>query len=181
MNSHPTKTDNSFLQDKVMLRYNNLPDKEVIHVLDCFAGKNLIWDRIKQMTNKKIEVLPIDKKGKKNLKGENMKFLKSLNLKNYEVIDLDSYGIPFKQLEYILNKGYKGHIFITFIQSMFGGLPNKLLEYNNISPNLYKKIKTIFFKQGFKKFKNYLAKKEIKKIKYKCFKNKYYIYLIEFK
>ena len=177
MNKAATKTDNDFFKDKVILRYNNLPDKDYIKVLDCYSGSCQIWNKIKQYTDKNIEVLPIDiKKNRNNLKGDNIKFLKGMDISQFDVIDLDAYGVPFQQLEEIFTKNYKGHIFVTFIQSQHGKLNNGLLYYNGISKNMIKKVKSIFYTKGFEKFKNYLAFRGVKFIKYRAHNCKYYLF-----
>ena len=72
------QTDNSHLREKIQLRLDNLPDKKEIKVLDMFSGDNLIWDRIKKESGKKINVLRIEKKstasGGLYLRGDNRKY-----------------------------------------------------------------------------------------------------------
>jgi hypothetical protein len=158
-----------------MLRLNNLPQKENILVLDCFAGSSLIWNTIKKKSDKNIQTLAIDiKKGNKNLVGNNIKFLKSMDLTKFDVIDLDSYGIPYEQLEILFNKRYRGQVFITFIQSMYGGINKGILKYNGISEEMTKKIKSLFNREGFNKFKNYLAIRGVTEIRFMNNNNKYY-------
>jgi hypothetical protein len=178
MNKRRIKTDNSYFITKVNLRLRHLPKKDEIKVLDCFAGESKIWKSIKKTTNKRINVIGIDKKKYNNtLKGDNVKYLKALNLNKYDVIDLDAYGIPFKQLEIIFQKKYKGKVFITFIQSIFGQLPEEMLLNLGYTKSMIKKCPTLFNLNGLEKFKLYLAKRGIKRI-YSITKkyNKHYIY-----
>jgi len=177
MSVQTKKTNNSFLQDKIDLRIENLPEKEKINVLDLFTGETIIWNKIKKTTKKDINVIGIDKKEYNNiyLKGDNLKFLPSLNLNSYDIIDLDSYGVPFLQLDFILNNTKGKIIFITFIQTMFGALPNKLLFFLGFNKRMIKLCPSLFNRNGFEKIKNYLSKKSVKKIQYKCYNNKYYI------
>lgn len=130
------QTDNSFFIDKVNLRLRHLPGKQSIRVLDAYGGDGRIWNKIKTMTDKKIEVLRIDHKDTSRgvyLKGDNVKYLKSLDLVKYDVIDLDAYGVPYTQLEAVFDclsgKIYNHEIicYVTFIQTMLGSLPRKLL------------------------------------------------------
>jgi hypothetical protein len=174
-----TKTDNSYLSLKIKQRLNHLPEKENIKVLDCFSGKSKIWNEIKRKTNKSIDVISIDKiKYANNLRGDNVKYLKAMNLDKYDVIDLDAYGVPFKQLEIIFKKEYKGAIFITFIQSMYGCLPIKMLRILGYTRSMIRKCPTLFNMNGIDKFGRYLATKGIKKI-YRITKrgNKHYIFI----
>ena len=157
-----------------------MPDKDELNVLDVYHGKGLIWKSIINQSSKKINVLGIDEKGYDGiiqLKGDNVKFLKHIDLSMYDIIDLDAYGIPFKQLETIFNNHTlkkETTFFITFIQQYHGALQYKLLNYYGYSSKMIKKIPTLFYKNGFDKFKNYLAFKNIKSIKYYRINNKYY-------
>ena len=94
MNS--VQTDNSFLETKVKLRIDNLPAGEC-RVLDCYTGTGKIWRTIKQKTKKKIIVLGLELKnqGGVYLQGDNRKFLGSMDLRKFNVIDLDAYGVPY--------------------------------------------------------------------------------------
>ena len=162
------KTDNSFLADKVSLRKKYLPEKTTLKVLDLFHGNGEIWKRIKKETGKNIDVLGIDKKKTKNcvLVGDNMKFLPSIDIHKYDIIDLDAYGIPFEQLDHILNRGFKGDIFITYIQSVFGAIPSKMLKRLGYSKKMIRRNPAIFYRNGMEKLKNVLSTYGIKDIFY---------------
>lgn len=178
MNSR--QIDNSFFSDKVALRLKHLPEKEEIKVLDCFSGKNRIWNKIKELSDKKINVLKIEKKARKGiyLKGDNLKYLVLLDLQQYDIICLDSYGIPFKQLEIVFKKDYKGIVFVTFIQIQknYGTINFGILESLGYTKTMIKKCPTLFHKSGFDKFKKYLANNGISKIVHRGTENKHYIY-----
>jgi len=156
------KTDNSYLEQKIKLRIDtiNLVNKKNIHVLDCFAGKGLIWNEVKkQFPEHDIRILQIEKVKNKNklaLQGDNLKVMKSLNLKQFDIIDLDAYGIPYKQLKEIFNQHYKGYVHVTAIQSGMGALPKDMLKELGFTEEMYKKIKSIFNVNGVKKLENYL-------------------------
>lgn len=174
-------TDNSFFFDKVMLRVNHLPNKKEIKVLDMFSGDGKIWNKIKQLCpDKQIEVLPIEKEKRSGvyLRGDNLKFLNSLNLSNFDVIDMDAYGVPYTQLESVLGRIKKTTLFITFIQTLYGCLPTKMLNKLGYTSKMIKRCPTIFYRNGFDKFKYYLRKKGIKKIIHRTAANKHYICVI---
>ncbi len=178
MNNRLIKTDNSYLKSKVNLRINHLPQKNNIKVLDCYAGECKIWNNIKTKTEENIIITGIDKKPYgNNLRGDNLKYLKGLNLDSYDIIDLDAYGVPFRQLEIIFKKGYKGILYITFIQSMFGQLPIKMLNKIGYTKSMIKKCPTLFNRGGIEKFKQYLAINGIKKITIVIKGNKNYMYI----
>ncbi|MBT9168616.1 MAG: hypothetical protein DDT19_01963 [Syntrophomonadaceae bacterium] len=173
------QTSNSFLTDKVMLRLDNLPPKKTIKVLDCFAGFQLVWNEVIKLSKKNIIYVPIEKKNSTGafLAGNNLKFLRAMNLSEFDVIDLDSYGIPYGQLNIIFSRGFRGIIFVTFIQSLFGRLPQAMLKELGYSSNMLKKVPTLFNRNGFEKFKLYLAINGVKFIRYKNYQKKYYLYI----
>jgi len=172
------QTDNSYLEAKIKLRIENLPSLKSLYVLDAFGGDGLIWNEIRKRTDKNITVLRMDKKRNKKgvyLKGENIKFIKSMNLNQFDCIDLDAYGVPFVHLKHIFNTGYNKPIFVTFIQSVMGRLPQKMLYEIGYTPNMVRKIPSLFCKNGIDKFKNWLAIKGINKIKIISFDRKHYL------
>lgn len=155
------KTNNSNLKEKIILRLKNLPNKEKIYVLDLFHGDGTIWESIKRITKKNIIVHGIDIKIYEDsfaLIGDNLKTLESLNLNKYDIIDVDAYGEPVDLLKIIFSKlENPTQLFITFIQSQFGRLPNKLLLENSIDPNIYTKCQTLFNKHGKELFFYFLS------------------------
>jgi len=175
------KTDNSYLREKVNLRIEslNLIKKNEINVLEAFAGDGLIWDSVSKKTNKKINILKIElNEGKKGvyLKGKNEKFISLFDFKNYDIIDLDAYGIPFNQLEVIFEKKYKGIVHCTCIQSVLGKLPEKMLIKLGYTKTMIKKIPTLFNKNGLGKIENYLYLNGVKQIKGYFIDRKNYFY-----
>lgn len=173
------QTDNSYLIEKIKLRIDALPRKKNIKVLAAYGGDNLIWNNIQNiMPEKRIDVdlIEIKKKSGVYMKGDNLKYLPSLDLKKYDVIDLDAYGIPYEQMEIIFKKNYTGIVIVTYIQSVLGKLPNKFLEKIGYSRAMIRKCGSLFSKNGFDKVKKYLSKNKIKKIKYYKFDRKLYFY-----
>jgi hypothetical protein len=162
-------TDNSYFLDKVMMRVNHLPDKQEIFVLDCYSGNGRIWNEVKKYTGKNITVLRIEKESKKKgvyLRGDNLKFLKNMNLSVFDIIDLDAYGIPFKQLKLVFEQNINAVVFVTFIQTIFGGIPAELLQYGGYSKEMINKIPTLFYKHSVTCFECFLLNNGI---------NKYYV------
>jgi len=93
---------NSYLADKAMLRLRHLPDTDPVVVLDAFGGSGKVWQCVQANTERKIIRLAIDEKNiPGTLKGDNRKFLPTLDLTKFHVIDLDAYGVPYEQLEII--------------------------------------------------------------------------------
>jgi tRNA G26 N,N-dimethylase Trm1 len=183
MNNHQIKTNNdpTLIGQKIQLRLQSLPNKDNILVLDAFSGEGVLWNEVQKRTDKKINILSIDKNDYKKitLKGDNKKFLLNFDLSKYDIIDLDSYGTPADQLEILYKKKYKGIVHCTFIQSMYGGInKNILLEYG-YSESMIEKIPTIFYKNGIEKMKNYIAKKfNVKNLTICSYNKKHYFYFI---
>jgi hypothetical protein len=173
------QTDSTYFKEKVFLRINSLPKKKEIFVLDCFSGDGLIWDEVKKNTNIKINILRIDLKKKSKglyLIGDNKKFLSEIDLKKFDIIDLDAYGSPFKQLEIIFKRKYKGIVHCTFIQSIYGNLNKSLLIKIGYTEKMIQKIPAIFNKNGFEKMCQYLYVQGVKKITLFQNKRKNYFY-----
>jgi hypothetical protein len=162
------QTDNSYLEDKVALRARHLPDGKV-SVLYCFAGTGKIWKAvISSRTDVDIKVLGIEKQVGKakgfHIPIDNNRFLKSGDLSQFNVIDLDAYGIPYEQIGTILRRRWHGVIFATVIQSIFGRLQNDLLEEVGYSKSMIEKAPVLCCKGGFDKFCSWLASRGIRKV-----------------
>jgi hypothetical protein len=153
------KTDNSHFEEKVRLRIDHLPEKNHITVLDCFAGTGKLWDEVKKRTKKDIKVLSIEKEHDKNplaLSGSNLKYINAIDLSRFDLIDLDAYGIPYRQLSILFQREYKGGIFVTAIQSCKGMLPNQMIIELGYTKSMIQKIPSLFNREGLGKIKNYL-------------------------
>ena len=167
MSRAATKTDTSYFEEKVKLRIDGLPHKVPVKVLDLFSGNGKLWTEIQKRSGREILVLRIDReKGKRGayLIGDNLKF--DLNCDKFDVIDVDAYGVPFNQLEKIFSKSSAPKtIFITSNQSLFGALPNKMLNGLGYTDAMIKKIPTLFYRDGQKKFLEYLGNRGISLVK----------------
>lgn len=160
------KTNNTYLKLKQYLRSYFTANLNEINVLDCFCGKSEVWQGIPY-----TKYIGIDKEKteKINYHGDNRKWLEVLDLSKFNVIDLDSYGIPYSQLQIIFaNKTLKKDtiIFFTFIQSGMGMMPKGLLCKCGYTKEMIKKIPTLFNRNGFHKFKEYLAGYGITEVSY---------------
>lgn len=163
------KVDNKFLADKVALRAQSLPQKQTIKVLDVFAGKGTLWNLVREKTKKNIQVVSIDKRDDLydfHLHGDNLRILRTLDLTNFDVIDLDAYGFPDEQLNLIFTKGYKGIVHLTMIQANLCQLPYSILEEAGINKDLLDAARGIFAKQKlvWPIFSNWLYKKGVKTV-----------------
>lgn len=164
--------------DKIALRLNNIPKKEKLKVIDAYHGKGTIWKNIQKKYEGKIEILKIDKEQKTDefiLLGDNLKYLSSLDLSRYDVIDLDAYGVPYEQLKIIFNSAFRGACFVTFIQSIMGRLQNEFLFDLGYTEAMIKKCPSLFAKNGHNHFFQFLALNGVKKIKIRQCQRKIYL------
>jgi hypothetical protein len=109
------------------------------------------------------------------LPGDNLKYLKSIKL-DYDIVDLDAYGIPFKQLEILFKRNYIGTIIVTAIQSGMGVLPKGMLHKLGYQQSMVDKIPTLFSRNGIEKLKNYLYLYGVKQITGYFINRKNYFY-----
>lgn len=169
-------TDNSLLAHKVKIRLLHTSDDT--RILECFSGHGMTWHFVKRIGG--FKALKIDKIDIRDipgvLKGDNRKWLTSIDLSHYDCIDLDAYGIPFDQLEILTKRGYTGGVFVTFIQSSMGALPLKLLLTDGVTNEMRRKSPTIFNRFGWDIFKNYLAKNGVTEIHHFSEHRKHYCY-----
>lgn len=173
------QTENSNFEQKVLLRINNLPKNDPINVLDAFSANGRIWNKIARTTNRKIALTRIDAdKHRKGiyLVGDNLRMMKSIDLSVFDVIDLDAYGIPYDQIKVVLHSKTKAAVFVTFIQSMAGRLPDTMLLDYGYTQAMIDKAPILFCRNGFDKLKYLLALNGVNKISYHNDKNKYYLY-----
>jgi hypothetical protein len=168
MSSH--KTDNSSLATKVLFRLARLPEKEEIKVLDCYHGSGACWFNIKLNTDKKIIVHGMDIEDKDSfvLLGDNRKVLRNITLSNYDVIDVDAYGVPYEIIKQIFE--YQDNIdvivFYTFCQTYMGSLPKDMMIDLGYTSGMYEKAPTLINKKGHNKFLQWLALNGVEKVEY---------------
>lgn len=172
-----TKTDNSYERDKAALRVSMLPDGEV-SVLDCYAGRGVVWKAVEKLSGRKIKRLPIDIRADDigfHLPGSNVGWLKSIDLRKYTIVDLDAYGVPYEQLQILFDRRYSGLVFVTFIQSVMGRMPSGLLESVGFSRTQIEKAPTLLGHRGWQYFLQYLALNGVSQITHRSAKRKHYL------
>lgn len=157
------KQYSTHLLEKIELRCRYLPQKEHISVLDAFHGTGEIWRMIKEQTpHKQIIVLGIDKQphDRTTLKGDNLKFLSSLDLTQFDIIDLDAYGCPYPQLQMLFDRQYSGQVFFTHIKTgVAGGTMGhwELLNSYGYTHEMLSQCHTLFTRDLKDVLFNYLA------------------------
>lgn len=107
--------DNSAIDLKIEMRNRYLPPNA--RVLDCFCGKGRIYQAVYRdkvqfycgVDNQKIHSLTLC------TVMDNIKYLASMDISEFNVFDLDAYGSPWKQMYLILKRSSQKEImmFIT--------------------------------------------------------------------
>lgn len=163
MKAHSISTDNTNIKNKVKLRELSIKDLEEVKVLDLFAGENKLWSNIKTDRYYGVEL----NKGKgKNLYANNLKVIPSLDLSQFNIIDCDSYGIPYEQIESLYkNKTLqKGTIIIyTCISSPISMINKKCTKDFNLD-KMHQKSKVLINKLSMPLFFEMLRLKGVKKV-----------------
>lgn len=164
---------------KIELRIQSLPDKKEINVLEAYGGEGVLWGAVqRRCPDKTIKILSIDKNKYKRvqLQGENIKFMKSMDLSVFDIIDLDAYGSPAKQLEIVFEKNFKGVVHCTFIQSMSGNMDHIILKANGFTKAMINQCPSLFTHNGIDKFLNYLGLRGVKSVKIASKMRKNYLF-----
>lgn len=106
--------DNSSLLQKVELRTRYLPENP--RVLDLFCGKGEMYEHVYRGRAKLYHGVDKEKVHSPDMctLSDNIAFIVKNDMNNYNVFDLDDYGIPYKQL-YLIFKGYNQATATVFI------------------------------------------------------------------
>jgi len=97
---HSIKTDNANVADKVFLRQRATEHLDELRVLDLYAGENMLWGNFDCARYYGVEII----KGKgRNLHADCVRMASSLDLSGFNVIDCDSYGVPFDVMVNLLD------------------------------------------------------------------------------
>jgi hypothetical protein len=177
------RTDNSFYFQKITLREEVIKKLvNEINILDCYAGKGKIWSGlIERNRNVKINYLGIEKEKKKNknisvLEGDNLKYLKALDLSKFNLIDLDAYGIPYDQINVVMSSNFRGYVIVTFIHTGMGRLPDNMLLSLGYTKEMINKCPTLFSRNHNQKLFRSLYSYGVKSINFIEKNEKLYFY-----
>ena len=150
------KTENSYLSLKLAVRREAVAGLDQVRVLDAFGGRNTLWSQIPTDRYYGVE----KQKGKgQNLPADNRRALESLNLADFNVIDLDAYGVPDTQLAEVfrsrsLQPGTR--IIITAITGPMNGISSNLLNYYGLR-GIFEKTTSIMNRYTHDLFLGWLA------------------------
>ena len=117
--SQQTKTDNRRLDLKILIRNKVLQEAGLaeLRVLDLCAGEGAVWRAMKK-TVKIADYVPVDISPRLpgTLQGDVMddRFLSAFDLSQFTVIDIDTYGEPWKPWRHVFERlQKKTAVFLT--------------------------------------------------------------------
>ena len=162
---HSIKTDNASVPDKVFLRQKATENLAELRVLDLYAGENILWRHFETRRYYGVEIV----KGKgKNLHGDCKRVIDALDLSGFNVIDCDSYGIPFGVILKIFgNKTLqKGTVIVyTAISNKMSGVSKECVKMFGLE-RIYKKSITLVAAKAHELFYAMLEKHKVKTVHY---------------
>lgn len=157
------QTDNAHLREKVYLRRRATEGLGGLRVLDLFAGENVLWSHFTLDRYYGVE----QQRGKgRNLWADNRKVIPSLDLSDFNVIDVDSYGIPFAQMQQVFDNPTLSDgtvIVYTCIGNSVSGLCNEMKDAFGIRA-MYDEASTLFNGYGMDYFYGYLYRRGVRKV-----------------
>lgn len=142
----PKLTENSHLRTKVRIRLEAIEALGLtdMYVLDAFAGKGLVWKEIqRQRPDLKIRTLGIEKRKYINpdcIMGDNRKAMKGMDLRVFDLIDLDAFGCPWEQLQICADLAPEVPVVLTHIGVDLGPVPKGLLLAVGIPQRWYEEM-----------------------------------------
>ena len=152
---------------KIKLRKEVLEKVDNPYVLDCYHGEGIIWDRIKKETGRDFDVFGIDRvaKYKPDWIGNNINFLRTKDISRFNIIDLDAWGSPVKQIEVLLKRKYNGYVIVTFISTIAINPDGILAESYGLTKGMVKESPAVVGGKTMDMFFDWLAKNGIKDIR----------------
>jgi hypothetical protein len=135
-------TDNSATDEKVGLRVEWLVSygRETVRVLDCFGGEGVVWAAVSEACpDVRILRTGIERvKGKgdpnRTLYGDNLQWLPQIDLNEFDVVDLDAYGWPCRQVDMVQERFPSMPMFTTVGINGIGSVPHVAVEAAGMPP-----------------------------------------------
>lgn len=146
------------------MRLHALDGLEMPSILDAYAANGAIWDEINR--SHPCHVTRIEKNARSKgiyLKGDNVRWMASIDLNRYDVIDLDAYGSPINTLDEVFRQGYTGTVVVTWIASI-SGTTRRLYQAIGISREILEATPTIVRSLTRDCIYTYLFQKGIKRL-----------------
>ena len=151
MSLHLIKTDNASLATKIELRKRAVSSLPALRVLDLYAGNNTLWSHFDK---EKYFGVDIEQGKGQNLTADCKRIVQSLDLSEFNVIDCDSYGIPFDVIVKIFkNKTLQNGtaIIYTAITNRLSGLNLECLRMFGVR-KIYKKCHHLIVEKALDMF-----------------------------
>lgn len=149
---------------KMLLRRRGLPAGiGPVRVLDCFGRLGRVWDAVRRrVPDRQIAVAQIDHyldQSDAELAGDNRRHLARLDLDAYDVIDLESRGVPYDQLEILFMRrpSRPKTVFVSFCPCDTGLLSENMLVDLGYTTGMIAKCPDLFSRRPMEKLKAYLS------------------------
>jgi hypothetical protein len=144
------KADNSHSGAKIALRLalvDNLK-KDRLKVLDAYSGTGFLWKQIRA-ARPDVEFVMTNIEKKKNgrldaIHGDNVRIMPSLPLAEFDIIDLDAYGVPTEQLAIVAEAAPHVPVLVTCISASVGTVPHRMLDALGIPSEWERDVVQVF-------------------------------------
>ena len=144
------KADNSHSGAKIALRLalvDGLKQKN-LRVLDAYSGTGFLWKQVRA-ARPDVEFAMTNIEKKKNgrldaIHGDNVRIMPSLPLGEFDIIDLDAYGIPTEQLALVAAAAPHVPVLVTCISASVGTVPYAMLEAAGIPSQWERDVVQVF-------------------------------------
>lgn len=148
------RTDNEQAGIKIALRLALVDalKKDTLRVVDAYAGTGFLWKQVQAARpHVRLHMTAIEQKRNGRLdiiNGDNLRVLPSLPLADYDIIDLDAYGAPTKQLAIVAQAAPHVPVLITCATSKVGLVAYDLLATAGIPPEWERDVIKVFRELG---------------------------------
>lgn len=135
------KVDNSHHFAKLRLREDavRMVGKSHMKVLDAYSGRGVMWKALRErMPEVTFDVTRIDKKPDEDdphlIRGDNARVMRGMDLTQFDLIDLDAYGVPSRQLEICAEGAPDVPVVVTCIITRSNQQPHTPIIASGIPP-----------------------------------------------
>ena len=162
---HQIKIENKSVANKVFLRQEATKHLSELRVLDLFAANNVLWRNFEKERYYGVDIVP--KKGK-NLCADAKQVVRSVDLSAFNVIDCDSFEMPYEICKYLLTCGKvkSGTVILyTAMTNVFTHLTCACISDLGIK-QMYTVAPSLFNRNGIVYFYDMLANHGISELRY---------------
>lgn len=150
-----TRRDNADLTTKTALRLAAVDAlaTDRLNILDAYTGNGTLWSAIRNhRPNIQFNITRIDRRtdlGPDVIAANNVKVMPTLlTNEQFDLIDLDAYGVPYEQLALAAAHAPHVPVIITCATTNFGAIPNVFLDASGIPHRWSRDILTVFKRVG---------------------------------